>query len=556
MNTIHIPPTLLFQEVLNQHVLAHCALFFAVLLLWTVVCGKILKLLLGLPTIAGHIIAGIFLGPSLFNIADWTFFAQPLRLVSCDSYTVYSLAGSDLFIAVIFVLSAVLTVPYLLWMAGHETDLHEMIHVGLPAFLGGFFGALLPILFVASFLWVCCGASWSLAQAIGVGLALAATSVSIPVAMLFSYNKMHLKSSKATLGAAVIDDIIAVILLSLFMICINNGLFGNVGTVLLTHGTTDSSIWGALGSIFGVLGLICLLGYALVPASVNVLKKFHVIHLIPPVATIVMLLSFSFVELAGGLAGITGAYFAGLFHRMGDTRHKAQEVISPFVTAILLPLFLGSIGFQINMQLLSWFDWIMVALLLGLAIFSKLLGCLVATSVANIWARQERARWSLIESYLFGSSMVARGEVGLVVTTILYGTHIFTPQHYAIAVVVIVLTTIAAPVMLAFGFKHLQGQLATVSTNRLVLPRSLFPTVGMTRLFHILADGIPCAGGFNAVMHIDEGREVVTIEGEDVKIILCPEEGIVFEGEQVKIKRMLGLVKALLVQEIEHIMPE
>lgn len=550
MNTIQIPPTLLFQEALNQHILAQCALFLAILLLWTIVCGKVLKLLLGLPTIAGHIIAGILLGPSLLNFPAWQFFAYPLRLISYDNNTIYTLASSDLFVAVIFVVSAVLTVPYLLWMAGYETDLRDMMQVGLPALLAGVLGAVLPVFFVVGILCLFFSPVWSLTQALGMGLAFAATSVSIPVAMLFSYHKMHLKSSQATLGAAVIDDIIAVILLSLFMICVNAGLLGKVKAII-PH-TSDISIVGALGAIVGVLGLVGLLGYTLIPSVLRWLNTLKIIHLIAPVATIIMLLAFSFVELAGGLAGITGAYFAGLFHRMGDNNHSAQAVIAPFVTTILLPLFLGSIGFQINMQLLSLYDWLLVLLLLVLAVISKLMGCWIATAIANVAAKKKDAQWTLWETYLFGSSMVARGEVGLVVTTILYGAHIFNAQQYAIAVAVIVLTTVAAPVMLAIGFKYMLVE-PIDQNSRLVLNASLFPTLGITRLFHIIVDGIPATGHFNMVTHIDEGREVVTLEGERVKVILCPEEGIVFEGDVAKITTTVDAVKKVIAQELERI---
>jgi Kef-type K+ transport system membrane component KefB len=551
MNIIHIPPTLLLQEALNQHVLAQFALFLAFILLWTIVVGKLCKLIFKLPTTAGHIIAGIFLGPSLLNIGNWTFFSHPLHLVSHSTNTLYMLVESDLFIAVIFMVSAVLTVPYLLWMAGHETDVNDIFHVGLPALLAGIFGALLPVLCITGTLHIFCAGSWSLMQSIGLGLTLAATSVSIPVAMLFSYNKMHLKSSKATLGAAVIDDIFAVILLSLFMICIHNNLL-NGGAKLLFQAQSLLKIGSAFGSIIGVLVLVFLIGYTLIPASIHILKRLHIIHLIAPVATISMLFAYSFVELVGGLAGITGAYFAGLFHRRGDKHHHAQEIIAPFVTSILLPLFLGSIGFQINMQLLSFKEWTLVGLLLLVAVVAKLVGCFVATAMANLAIRDSTNRWSTLESYLFGASMVARGEVGLVVTTILYGTHIFSAQQYAIAIVVIILTTIASPIMLAIGFRYFKEEEAK-KIGRLVLSRALFPTLGLARLFHIIVDSIAFTGKFNTVTHIDEGREVVTIEGESLEIILCPEEGVVFEGNHEKIKEIVAVVKKVIADELENI---
>jgi len=118
---------------------------------------------------------------------------------------------------------------------------------------------------------------------------------------------------------------------------------------------------------------------------------------------------------------------------MGDTGCKAEKVLSPFVNAILLPLFLGSIGLQIDVSLLGRHEWGVVVLLLIIAICSKLIGCCLATMLS---------RWSWLETYLFGSAMVTRGEVGLVIATILYGSQLILPQQYIIAVVVIVLITI------------------------------------------------------------------------------------------------------------------
>ena len=550
--SLSIPAGLLIHAGLSRIFIAKFALFLAALLIWTIVCGEIFKRLFYLPTIAGRIIGGIILGPSIINIAEVSFFAEPLTLIDYATDQVYSLVSVDLMIFFVVLLSSSLTVSYLLWIAGHETDLKDILSIGLTTVTAGILGAFFPIVMTASLLYFGFGAYWSLLQSIGLGLVLSATSVSIPVAMLFAYNKMHLKSSKAALGAAVIDDIVAVIIVSVFFLVLQSGMFGVVkGLVIHGHGATLGVALLAMVLVFVVMVAI---GYFVVPHFIRWLKDRHRTHLIAPVAHSIMLVYFAFSELVGGFAGITGAYFAGLFHRMGDKRHSAEKVISPFVDAILLPLFLGSIGLYVDMRVLSLFDWAVVIIILVVAIISKLLGCWLATSLSNISRRKGAYRWSSLETYLFGSSMIARGEVGLIIAIILYESRLILPQQYAIAVVVIILTTIAAPIMLAFGFERLR--LRPIKEDQVfALNIGLFPIIGTTQMFNIIVGRLEASGQYRTSVRMSENRKVVNIEGLHVEIILCPEKGILFKGDIAQINEMLALIKRLVVQDVERLSP-
>ena len=267
-------------------------------------------------------------------------------------------------------------------------------------------------------------------------------------------------------------------------------------------------------------------------------------------ANILMLFYFAFAELIGGLAGITGAYFAGFFHRMGDHRHGAEKVISPFVNAFLLPLFLGSIGLQLNIRLLNSSDWILVILLLVLAIVSKLLGCWAATAISNYVSHKNSYRWTGLDTYLFGSSMVARGEVGLVVSTILFGAGILGQNHYIIAVVVIVLTTVATPIMLAQGF----NRLALIEKDSLyALNIGLFPFIGTTQMFHIIIGCLEKNGIDHTTVGMSDNSIAVNLEQAGVKIIFNPDEGIVFEGNQSNIQDMVKMIKENIFDEVARL---
>ena len=140
-----IPQGVLIASGLSAPFVAKFALFVALLLLWTVAFGKVLKVLLHCPTIAGQIIGGILLGPSFINIAGAKLFVEPLTVIDNATGVLYSLASSDLFIFFILLISSALTVSYLMWIAGHETDIRDIIKVGVTAISAGFLGALLPI---------------------------------------------------------------------------------------------------------------------------------------------------------------------------------------------------------------------------------------------------------------------------------------------------------------------------------------------------------------------------------------------------------------------------
>lgn len=549
--TLTIPEGVLAASGLSPQLVAQCALFLALLLLWTTFVGKLLKMLLRLPAIAGQIIGGVLLGPSLLNIKGLAVFSGPVIAFDWATHQLYALAASDLFIIFILLLSSVFTVPYLLWIAGHETDIKDILSVGVTAVSAGLLGAFVPVFMIAFGMYYGAGGSFSLVQSIGLGLVFSATSVSIPIAMFFAQNKMHLRVSKATIGAAVIDDIAAVIILSIFFICLQGGTFGVVEGLDVGHhaaGVVQAVVYMIVS--FLVIGLT---GYFVIPPVIRLLKRFQLGHLIAPVANGIMFLYFSFAELIGGLSGITGAYFAGLFHRKADNRHRAEKVISPFVNAVLLPLFLGSIGLQVNITILSLKQWAIVFLLLFLAVFSKHVACFLSIWLSNASGRRKKNKWTGLEGFLFGSSMSARGEVGLVVATILHGSWVLPHDVYVIAVVVIVLTAVVAPILLSLGFSSFDSQLQEgKKSGEYILNIGLFRIIGSTQMFNIIINKVESMPDFKGTnIQMSEGRKIVNIEGQNVKIILSPGEGILFEGDKGKIETILHLVKNAVLSELD-----
>ena len=147
--TIVIPDGLLTDAGLDAHFIAQFALFIAVLLVGTIVIGKLCKFLFKLPIIAGQIVGGIILGPSLLNIRQLPLFTQSAVFVDMASGHAYSFVSSDFFLFFVLVVSASITVGYLLWAAGYETNLKSLAKVGVVAVNAGVLGAVVPIVIIA-----------------------------------------------------------------------------------------------------------------------------------------------------------------------------------------------------------------------------------------------------------------------------------------------------------------------------------------------------------------------------------------------------------------------
>ncbi len=140
------------------------------------------------------------------------------------------------------------------------------------------------------------------------------------------------------------------------------------------------------------------------------------------------------------------------------------------------------------------------------------------------------------------------------ISYIFYESRLILPQQYAVAVVVIILTTIAAPIMLAFGFERLR--LRPIKEDQVfALNVGLFPIIGTTQMFNIIVGRLEASGQYRTSVRMSENRKVVNIEGLHVEIILCPEKGILFKGDIAQINEMLALIKRLVIQNIERLSP-
>jgi Kef-type K+ transport system membrane component KefB len=379
--------------------------------------GATLSSRVGLPLVLGELLAGVLLGPSLLNIwgQHWLAPAGP-NVVS---------------VASIFKILADLGVVLLMFVAGVETDLTMMRRMVGPAFWSAAGGVVLPM---AGGYFLSKSFGFSTAEAIFIGTILTATSVTITAQGLMNLNQLRSKVGSTILGAAVIDDVLGLIVLSAVIALAPQ----------LAH-TGDAS-WSGLAWTFGRM-LLCLVTMALLGPWLTrwALKKaawLHGHHTEAAVALVIaMLLAFD-AQWVGGMAAITGAYLAGLFVAMTPSRERVSLDVHPLLNSFFGPVFFVSIGMEVN----AWHMGGRVsffALLLGIAVLGKVLGCGLGAYARGFSNR---------ESLIVGVGMIPRGEVGLITASLGWAAGLVTREVYVQVVVIVLLTTLITPPLLRFTF--------------------------------------------------------------------------------------------------------
>ena len=372
---------------------------------------------LGLPSVLGELLAGVVLGPTLLNFWEISWF----------NHSATGAAPA----AGIFKVLAEIGVVLLMFIAGLETDASMMRRAAAPAFWGAVGGVILPM---AGGCWLCRMYGFTWAQAIFIGTILTATSVTITAQTLMNLKQLKSKPGSAILGAAVIDDVLGLIVLSLVIAI----------TPLLTAGGAVSyrELGIAIGKMVVCLGLMFWIGPPLIRWTLKMAAKLHGSHT-EVTAALVLTFLFAFgAEWFGGVAAITGAYLAGLFIAVTGAQEKVARDLHPIISAFFGPIFFVSIGLDVNARHLAGGLGFFL-LLLGIAIAGKILGCGVGALATGFNQR---------ESLIMGVGMIPRGEVGLITASIGLAAGLVTRDIYAQAVLMVLITTLVTPPLLRFAF--------------------------------------------------------------------------------------------------------
>jgi len=349
---------------------------------------------IGQPALVGEILGGVLVGPAVLGIYRVT-------------------PETELF--------AEIGVVLLLFQVGVETRIGDLLRVGGTAASVGVLGVILPM-----------GGGLALGAVLGypievsvfLGAALTATSVGITARVLDDLGAMASQSGRVILGAAVIDDVLAMLIMAFA-----SGLAA--GSVSAGQLATLVGLAGAF------IGIVLVVGTRVLRTRPSILTdpEFAATPFLPGM---ILMLGLAALAALIGLAAIIGAFLAGMVVGESSERHALEEEVAP-VAAFFTPFFFGFIGAQVNLAALA--DPLTLALLAGLTVLA------VMTKFAGAFAgaiRLGRQRAALI-----GWGMVPRGEVGIVVAGLGLGAGAISSQLYSVVVGMAVLTTLMVPPLMA-----------------------------------------------------------------------------------------------------------
>ncbi len=386
----------------------------------------------GQPAVFGEILAGLILGPSLLNMPGWSLFAP--HASGFVSHPDLPGIMNDL---------AEIGVILLMFVAGMETDLDEMRRVGAVAFWAALGGVLLPLAGGA----LCAhlfGYGWS--EGVFMGAVLTATSVSISAQTLMELGSLRSKEGSTIVGAAVIDDVMGIIVLSLVVAFAGGGSAPAAGAAAMEGAAGGASaagavLWVALKIIlFFVLGW--LLGRRFLDRIAAATARLKVSE---PLMAFVVAVTFLYAwaaEALGGVASITGSYMAGVLFARTSFRERVERGIRPLTYSFFVPVFFINIGLQTDIKQLGT-RLALALVVIAVAIVGKVAGCGLLARLAGFSGR---------EAYRVGVGMISRGEVGLIVAGYGLAHGIIGNDIFSVMVLMVLITTMIAPVWLRFAF--------------------------------------------------------------------------------------------------------
>ncbi|MBD3315559.1 MAG: cation:proton antiporter [Chitinivibrionales bacterium] len=385
-----------------------------------------------LPTVIGMIALGIALGPTGVGMIR-TQELSPAEVSETlaehhenieNIETLMTVFPRQMSFEIIRFLASI-GVTVLLFMAGLETDLRTLARAGKASVLIAIGGVVIP--FAMGFGLSLLFQPSNYVRAAVIGAISTATSVSVTAMSLISLKRVQSREGTTILTAAVIDDIIGIILLSV---------------VVATISGDRRELYTSAAFIVGYLIAAIVIGWFVVPFVMNLSKKMDVTMGVNAIALSLMFFFAGVAEISR-VASITGAYLAGVFVGRTQFRHTVREGLETIGHSFFIPLFFIFIGLQVNLTK-GTFDWVFIALFILTGIAGKIIG-------AGAMARAARFSWR--RSLAVGGGMVPRGEVALVIASIgLHYPNVLTSSAFTATVLLVVASSLVAPFLLARGF--------------------------------------------------------------------------------------------------------
>lgn len=378
------------------------SLLLSIILLSAKLAGY-LSVRLGQPSVLGELLVGILLGPSVIDVLNLSFIDHAL------AETIAELGE--------------LGVLLLMFLAGLELHLNELTRNTRVAAYSGFLGVLVP----AALGWGA-GRLFGMdnSTAIFLGLSLGATSVSISAQTLMELKVLRSRVGLSLLGAAVFDDILVILSLSIFL-AIESGT-GSLGGVL----------W-ILVRMIGFLSLSVAFGLWVLPRLMRRIAHLPISQGVLTLALVVMLAYGLAAELLGGMAAITGAFIAGLMMARSGEKERVEHGVHALAYGLFVPVFFINIGLSVNARSLqAGMLWFTLAITL-VAIIGKWLGSGFGARLGGLNRR---------ESIQLGAGMVSRGEVGLIVASVGINEGLISLDEFSAVIGMVLATTVLTPPIL------------------------------------------------------------------------------------------------------------
>lgn len=360
-----------------------------------------LSVRLGFPGALGQLFGGIIIGPSVLNLVSYD---EGVKLV------------------------AELGVVLLLFLAGLETDVEEFKRVGVSAFIVAALGVITPFVlgYLAALAW-----GYSNIEALFLGGVLTATSVGLTTSILMEMKKLRTRVGTTILGAAVIDDVLGIIVLTILVAISTKGSVRAIDLLI---------ILGEVG-LFFIIGL--LLGSPTVKEALQLSERINLPETISA-AAIAITLIFAYIAEQFQLAGITGAYLAGIITAGTPEVKEITNKTTTIGYSLFIPVFLVSIGIETDVRILEHVGTFAL-IYATVAIIGKIVGCGIGALVT---------KFKPVESLQVGVGMIPRMEVALIMANIGLDEGVFNSGTFSIPVSMVIITTLVTPFLLKWAFSR------------------------------------------------------------------------------------------------------
>ncbi|MFZ0648717.1 MAG: cation:proton antiporter [Nitrososphaeraceae archaeon] len=364
-----------------------------------------------MPVVLGELLAGIVVGP--FALGGLPIFnGDPLVILDETVKHIGEIAA----IVILFI-------------AGLEITPREFLRGGAASLTVGSLGVILPF-FVGYYVFTAFGLE--ALEAMLIATALTATSIAITVQVLTELGKMQTKEARLILGAAIVDDILAIAVLS-------------VVTTMVQTGDTTPAILDITFLVLKILGLFAVL---LVGSVVIIPRILHVERLWRSEGSVEGITTAAFFGAAGiaafvGLSPIVGAFSVGMAVASTRIIKQVEEYVSK-LGIIFVPLFFAIIGAQVDLRGVNLDVLYLSGIIIAVAVVTKLAGCGLP---AMIFLKEKSKAMKV------GIGMISRGEVGLIVAGVGVSSGALSSDIYTTVIIMVAITTIITPVWLKIAYK-------------------------------------------------------------------------------------------------------